>query len=97
MRILLAFYKNFSVISITISLICCVLVLASGSPYFTVMAFWMKFISNAGLLIYVHVFRSDQFVFFANLGYSQKQLYLQTLALDFGIWIILNSITLTLR
>jgi len=97
MRVPLTFYKNFSVISITVSIICCVLVLASGSPYFTVMAFWMKFFSNAGLLAYVHLFRADQFTFFANLGYSQKQLYLQFLAIDFTIWIILNSITLMLR
>ena len=94
MRTLLTFYKNFSLISISISLGSCFLILLSGSPYSTILVFWLKIISNAALLSYVHFFRSDQFNFFFNLGYSQKQLYLKTLGLDFGLWIILTYITL---
>ena len=94
MRTLLTFYKNFSVISIGISIAGCIMILQSHSPYSTIFVFWTKIISNAALLGYVHFFRSEQFTFFFNLGYSQKQLYLKTLALDFGLWIILTYITL---
>ena len=94
MRTLLTFYKNFSLISIAISLAGCLMILKSHSPYATIFVFWLKIFSNAALLGYVHFFRSEQFNFFFNLGYSQKQLYFKTLVLDFGIWTILTYITL---
>ena len=97
MRVLLTFYQNFNLISITVTVITCVLILLSGSPYYIVMAFWIKVISNAGLLGHIHFFRPHQFDFFLNLGYSQKQLYLRSLAIDFGIWFILAYTTLKMR
>ncbi len=94
MRILLTFYKNFSLISISITFLSCVLILLSGSPYFVVPAFWIKVFSNAGLLTYIHIFRYDQFNFFFNLGYSIRQLYISAFAIDFILWVILALITL---
>ena len=94
MRTLLTFYKNYNLISISISFLSCVLILMSGSPYFIVPAFWIKVFSNAGLLTYIHIFRYHQFNFFFNLGYSIPQLYIKTLAIDFVLWFILAFITL---
>ncbi len=54
----------------------------------------MKVISNIGLIVYIYLFRTQQFIFFNNLGYSFKELCIKTLAIDFVIWIILTSITL---
>ncbi|MEO7989641.1 MAG: hypothetical protein ABI663_08880 [Chryseolinea sp.] len=94
MRTLLTFYKNFSLISISITFLSCFLILLSGSPYFIVPAFWIKVFSNAGLLTYIHIFRYYQFNFFFNLGHSIRQLYIKTLAIDFVLWFILAFITL---
>lgn len=96
MRVILTFYQNFAVISVFISLLSCYLLLYSGSPYFIIHIFWIKLISTSGLLAYMHIFRSAQFNFFYNLGYSPLQLYSMSTLVDFGICSQLIFITLKL-
>jgi len=96
MQPILTFYKNFRIIAISISLLGCWAILKSHSPYSVVFIFWLKVFTNAALIGYTHFFRSQQFIFFFNLGYSMRKLYLQTLAIDFFIWLVLTIITLNL-
>jgi hypothetical protein len=94
MNALLAFYWNFSVPSILISVFGCFLVVQTGTPLSMVYVFWMKISTSFMLGLYVHFFKARTYVFYHNLGYSIRQLYAFTFLIDFAIWIALSLITI---
>jgi hypothetical protein len=74
----------------------CYLLLMYGSWQFIVMAFWLKVITNILLGLYIHIFSSEQFYFFHNLGFNKTRLYSSTFVVDMLIWSLMSWITLKL-
>ena len=96
MQVVLTFYRNFSWIVLGISLFGCVIVLAYGSWQYMVVVFWTKVLTNTLLGLYINYYRSEQFCFFANLGYSKIRIFTFTFILDMLIWFLLSWLTIKL-
>jgi len=93
MRACLTFYRTLALPLITISLICAFQVLQSRSVYFILFVLWVKILTTVVIGGYIALFRSEQFIFFNNLGYSRVRLLSLTFAFDFSIWILFMVIT----
>ena len=94
MHVVLTFYRNFLWIVLAISLFGCFLIWSYGAWHYIVIVFWAKVGTNTLLGLYIHYFRSEQFCFFANLGYSKIRLYAFTFALDMFLWFLLSWVTI---
>ena len=96
MRACLTFYRTLALPLITISLICAFQVLQSRSVYFILFVLWVKILTTVVIGGFIALFRSEQFIFFNNLGYSRTRLLAVAFALDFSIWILFMVITVQL-
>lgn len=93
MRIALTFYRTVALPLISISLITAYQVMASQSTYFILGVLWVKLLTTGVIGAYLALFRSEQFVFFNNLGFSRTKLFAICFVLDFSIWILLMVVT----
>jgi hypothetical protein len=89
MRACLTFYKTLAFPLIGISVICGQQVWAAHSAYFVFRVLWVKVLTSVVIGSYIWNFRSEQFVFYNNLGYSQARLFLLSFGLDFVIWLLI--------
>jgi hypothetical protein len=96
MQALLTFHRNFVWPVTFISMFGCLLILGAGNWLFAVNIFWTKVFTNVIIGFYFHLFHSDQFYFFYNLGYSKTQLYTFSFLLDMSIWFLLTVLTIML-
>lgn len=83
MRTLLTFYRTVAFPLLLITVICAAQVWTSGSAYFVFRVFWMKVITTLIIGIYIAIFRSEQFIFFNNLGYTRTRVFVVGFVLDF--------------
>jgi hypothetical protein len=86
MRVCLAFYRTLAVPLIAITLICGLQVCQAHSVYFILRVLWEKILTSIVIGTYIGIFRSEQFLFYNNLGYSRTHLFAFTFAFDFLIW-----------
>lgn len=96
MRACLTFYRTLALPLIAISLICAFQVLQSRSVYFILFVLWAKILTTVVIGGYIALFRSEQFIFFNNLGYSRARLFAFSFAVDFFIWVFFMIITVQL-
>lgn len=89
MRVCLAFYKTLALPLIGISLTCGLQVWQAHSVYFILPVFWVKILTSIVIGAYIGLFRSGQFVFYNNLGYSRAYLFIFSFVFDFLIWILI--------
>lgn len=94
MKTCLIFYRTLAVPLIGISLICALQVWMSGSGYFVFRVLWVKILTTVVIGTFIALFRTEQFVFYNNLGWSRVGLFAFTLVLDFAIWLLLTTITI---
>jgi len=95
MRVCLTFYRTVAIPLIAISVVCCFQVWQAQSVYFIIPVFWVKILTSLVIGTYLVIFRSEQFVFYNNLGYSRTRLFAYTFVVDFLIWLLLMTITST--
>lgn len=93
---ILTFYRNFLWPVMCFNLIGCYAIWASGTWTYIVVVFWIKVFVNASLGGFVHLFHSNQYQFFHNLGFTKLQLYGYTFTLDFAVWLFLSYLTIKL-
>lgn len=91
---LFTFYRNFIVPSIAVSIIACIFVVQSGTPYSVLMIFWMKMIVSFFLGVLHYTFRPQSLFFYHNLGFSVRQLYGFALLADEFLWIAMTILTI---
>lgn len=96
MRALLTFYKTVAVPLIGITFICALQVLQAQSGYFVVRVFWLKILTSIVIGTYLAIFKAEQFVFYNNLGLSRARLLLLSFLLDFTIWMVAMTVTVTI-
>src|SRR5688500_9433166 len=94
MRVALTVYRTVALPLIGISLITAYQVMASQSLYFILRVLWIKILTTIVIGAYLALFRSEQFIFFNNLGFSRTRLFALCFALDFTIWILFMLITI---
>jgi hypothetical protein len=68
----------------------------SGSPLFLVYALWTKLITTGILLLFVILFRSSQFYFFNNLGYTNFSILVRMSLFDLLIATMFFTIALVI-
>jgi hypothetical protein len=78
-------YRNIAAPASVITLICCYQIWTSDSSLAVAMMIWVKLITSAGLLAYLHLFKSNVAFFFMNLGVGKSRFYLSIFIIDF-IW-----------
>ena len=88
MRICLTFYRTVAFPLISITLISAAQVLLSGTALFIFRVFWVKMFTTLIIGTYITIFRSEQFIFYNNLGYTRACILLFSFGLDFAIWLI---------
>ena len=93
MRVCLIFYRTVALPLVTISLVSAYQVWQAHSVYFIIPVFWVKILTTVIIGVFITVFRSEQFIFFYNLGYSRVKLYGFSFLFDFMIWSVLMCIT----
>jgi hypothetical protein len=69
--------------SIAITLFTSYLLWQSGHAWFVVGLIWTKVITTGLLLAFVHFFRSRDFIFFHNIGFTTLSIYLAMVMPDF--------------
>lgn len=89
MRVCLTFYRTVMIPLTGISVICACQVWQAQSVYFVLPVFWLKIITTVIMGTYIAIFRSEQFIFFNNLGYSRTRIFLYCFMLDFLLWLLL--------
>jgi hypothetical protein len=94
MAVIFAFYRNFFWACSGVSLSSCFFVYHSATYLFIVKTFWLKFFTTVVIGVYFHLFHSDQFYFFNNLGYSRAKLYISAALIDLISWLLLAIFTL---
>ena len=87
MRVCLAFYRTLALPLVGISLICGLQVWQAHSAYFILRVLWVKILTSIVIGTYIALFRSEQFVFYNNLGYSRTSLFVFSFVFDFLIWV----------
>src|SRR5689334_5304197 len=85
-RILFAFYRNFVVVTGSISVIFCFIYWSTASLSFAFTLFWTKLITNFLIGLLFIVFNRDATLFYNNLGYSSSKMYTGMMLLDLMIW-----------
>lgn len=89
MRVCLTFYRTVMISLMGLSVICAYQVWQPQSVYFILPVFWVKIITTVIMGTYIAIFRSEQFIFFNNLGYSRGRIFLYCFMLDFSLWLLL--------
>ena len=91
MRVCLTFYRTLAFPLIGISLICAHQVWQAQSVHFIFRVLWVKLLTSLVIASYIILFRSNQFIFFNNLGYSRSRLLAYSFVLDFSIWLLIMT------
>jgi hypothetical protein len=90
------FYNYFKVFTLFISLAMSCLLFQNGMKAFF-MVFWFK-IACYGLVIYfIANYKKNEFLYFQNLGFSIRKLWVCSLILDFSIFIFLTVLSQKIR
>ena len=92
MRVCLTFYRTVALPLIAISLICCHQVWQAHTMYFMIPVFWVKVLTSLIIGGYIALFRSEQFIFFNNLGYSRTKIFAYSFAFDLLIWLLMMGV-----
>ncbi len=88
LKAIIVFYKNFSLLSLIINVICIRLFWLYGiSIFFGI--FWCKIISYAFAFYFVNLYKKNEYFFYQNIGLQIKCLWAITLGLDFILFIII--------
>lgn len=93
MRVCLTFYRTVAFPLIFISMVCSFQVWSAQTAYFILPVFWVKIITSLIVGTYIALFRSEQFIFFNNLGYSRTRVLVFSFFFDFLIWLFIMSVT----
>lgn len=93
MRVCLTFYRTVAFPLICISMVCSYQVWLAQTAYFIVPVFWVKIITSLIIGTYIALFRSEQFIFFNNLGYSRTRALAYSFFFDFLIWLFIMGVT----
>jgi hypothetical protein len=96
MRTWFTFYRTLAFPLIGITAICAYQVWAAHSVYFVFRVFWVKVLTTVVIGTFIYLFRSEQFVFYNNLGYSRTRLFILAFLFDFLIWIVFMVATANL-
>lgn len=59
--------------------------------YFMIPVFWVKVLTSLIIAGYIALFRSEQFIFFNNLGYSRTRIFAYSFSIDFLIWLLMTG------
>ncbi|MBT1703618.1 hypothetical protein [Chryseosolibacter indicus] len=94
MRVIFAFYQSFIPITLTVSLIGCVLIYHYGSWHYAIPILFMKVFVNGILALYTYYFNAGQFYFYHNLGFTRRILLVTTCVTDIIIWLLMTLFTL---
>jgi hypothetical protein len=89
----LIFYRTLAIPLTAISFICALQVWMSGSGYFVFRVLWVKILTTVVIGTFIALFRTEQFVFYNNLGWSRLRLFVFAFIFDFTIWLLLMTIT----
>ena len=96
MHVCLTFYRTVAFPLIAISMVCCHQVWQAQMVYFIIPVFWVKILTSLILGAYIALFRSGQFIFYNNLGYTNVRLFTCTFLIDFVIWLFLMLVMVKL-
>ena len=96
MRSCLIYYRTLAIPLTAISLICALQVLQAGSGYFVFRVLWVKVLTSIVIGCYIAIFRTQDIVFYNNLGVSRAGLFVFSFVFDFLIWLLLMTITVAL-
>jgi len=80
----LAIFRFIAFPSLLITSISSVILWQSGNPLFLIQAIWTKLITASLILLFIYLFESKHFIFFNNLGISNRAIYLRMIAIDFS-------------
>ncbi len=92
MRVCFTFYRTLALPLVGISLICAHQVWQAQTGLFVFRVLWVKLLTSIVIASYIALFRSEQFVFYNNLGYSRLRLLLLVFGFDFAIWLVIMII-----
>jgi len=92
-RAYFTFYRTLAFPLIGISLICAHQVWQSQSVYFIYRVLWVKVLTSIVIGVYIALFRSSQFIFYNNLGYSRTEVFLFSFGVDFMLWVLIMALT----
>jgi len=84
-QLIILCYRYVVIPSLFITLILSYLFWDSHTMHFIFYALIGKVMTSGILMLYIFFFRSDQFYFFNNLGFSNSIIYLSMLVIDFAV------------
>jgi len=83
-RTALAIFNFIAFPSLLITAISSFILWQSDDPLFLIQTIWTKLITTTLILLFIYLFKSKHFIFFNNLGMSNRAIYLRMIALDFS-------------
>jgi len=95
-KMVITCYRFIVIPSLFTTITSSIILLQSGTSLAFLMAIWTKGVTAGLLLLYVHFFRSSQFFFFNNLGFSNRSIYVSMITIDFLLAIVSFSLVLIL-
>ncbi len=87
-RLVFLFYKSFAFFSLLMTGISVWLVSSKGWAAFSAV-FWLKIITTGLVFWVVSSIKEKEFYYFQNLGLSKMRLWVYSLGLDFGIFVLI--------
>jgi len=93
-HLILYFYKSFALASIIISGFLCYLInLWERSGFIISLLTFFKIITLGIIYYFINDSHKNEFVFYKNLGISNKSLWISTISFDFMIYLIMIILT----
>lgn len=90
-RILVAFYSYFWIPSVVINLLFAMAYLRDGYQAL-ISAFWIKLVLNAVTVYAIHTFKSKEFYYYRNLGFTNTTLWTSAFIADFVLFFFIAFI-----
>lgn len=95
LRVSLLCFRYVAIPTLLVTLITGVLLWQSGNPLFVVNLAWTKVFTTGLFVLFVYFFKSHEFYFFHNLGFSLPRILLSMVLPDFLLTILLYVIILS--
>jgi len=93
-RSIISFYSSFALASVIVNILSLSILIKWGIDTLTAII-WFKNITLAIILFHINSYKTNDFYYYKNLGISKTSLWIWTIILDYGLFIL--SIYLTMK
>lgn len=90
---MITFYRNFYPVTLSISLLCCYVLLHERETSYIIIFCWLKLFSDLAVFYTWYGFRSGQLYYFFNLNLTKKSLFMSAFLADTFVFAVLILLT----